>query len=113
MKKIILLSLMVLLFACEKDEAGTTSELKSLTNTEWTGVMSDYFDGTVVVKVTSNKEATMTAGVVTVAFNYTYNSTLKTGTLTTEGETFIFEIDGNKLILTDPYGDSYNFTRTK
>ena len=114
MKKVILLTLLAtLLFACEKDDPASTDGLKSLANTEWTGVMSDYFDGTVVVKVISSTEATMTAGVVTVAFNYTYNSTLKTGTFTTEGNTFIFEIEGNKLMLTDSYGDTYSFTRTK
>ena len=113
MKKIILLSLMVIFLACEKDETDTTSELKSLANTEWTGVMSDYYDGTVIVKGLSNREAALTVGAVTITFNYTYNPSLKTGTLTSEGSTFIFEIEGNKLLLTDSYGDSYNFMRTK
>lgn len=113
MKKVILLTLLAVLFACEKDDTKPTDELKSLSGTEWTGSMPDYYAGSVVVKVESSTKATLTAGATTVTFSYTYNSTLKTGTLTAEGDTFTFEIEGNSLTLTDPYGDSYNFTRTK
>ena len=84
-----------------------------MVGTEWTGTMPDYFDGAVLVKVTSQTQATFTVGTVTVTFGYTYNSTLLTGTLTSEGDTFTFEISGNTLILTDPYSDTYSFTRTK
>lgn len=113
MKKVLLFTLLALLFACEKEDSGTTDELKSLVGTEWTGTMPDYYDGAVVAKVISQNQATLTAGSTTVTFSYTYNSSLQTGTLTSEGNTFTFEITGNTLILTDPYSDTYNFTRTK
>jgi hypothetical protein len=113
MKKVLLFSLLALLFlSCEKEDK-PADELKSLAGTEWTGSMPDYYDGSVVVKGISSSKATLTAGVTTVAFNYTYNSTLKTGVLTSEGVTFTFEITGNSLKVTDEYNDSYNFTRTK
>lgn len=113
MKKVILFTLLAVLFACEKEETKTTDELKSLVGTEWTGTMPDYFDGAVLVKVISQTQATFTVNSVTVTFSYTYNSSLQTGTLTSEGDTFTFEISGNTLILTDPYSDTYNFTRIK
>ena len=113
MKKVILFTLLAVLFACEKEDQTSTDELKSLVGTEWTGTMPDYFDGAVLVKVTSQTQATFTVSSVTVTFSYTYNSSLQTGTLTSEGDTFTFEISGNTLILTDPYSDTYNFTRTK
>jgi len=80
---------------------------------KWTGTMPDYYDEAVVVKVISQTKATFTVGSTTATFSYTYNSSLQTGTLTSEGDTFTFEIVGNKLILTDPYSDTYSFTRTK
>ena len=114
MKKVILLSLLAVLFACEKDDTVVSAdELRSLTNTEWIGVMLDYYNGMVVVKVISNTEATMTAGVLTMSFNYTFDSSLKTGTLTSEGNTFIYEVMENTLILSDSYGDKYYFTQRK
>ena len=113
MKKVILFTLLAVLFACEKEDSSATDELKLLAGTEWTGTMPDYYDGAVMVKVTSQTKATLTAGSMTVTFSYTYNSSLQTGTLTSEGNTFTFEIDGNRLILTDPYSDTYSFTRTK
>ena len=113
MKKVILFTLLALLFACEKEDPSATDELKSLAGTEWTGTMPDYYDGAVVVKVISQTKATLTAGSMTVTFSYIYNSSLQTGTLTSEGETYTFEIKGNKLTLTDPYSDTYSFTRTK
>lgn len=113
MKKVFLFVLLSVLIACEKDEPKSTDELKSLAGTEWTGTMPDYFDGAVVVKVISATQATFTVGSTTVTFSYTYNSTLQTGTLTSEGNTFTFEINENSLILTDSYSDTYNFTRTK
>jgi len=113
MKKVILFTLLALLFACEKEDPSVTDELKSLAGTEWTGTMPDYYDEAVVVKVISQTKATFTVGSTTATFSYTYNSSLQTGTLTSEGDTFTFEIVGNKLILTDPYSDTYSFTRTK
>ena len=113
MKKVILFTLLAVLCACEKEDQTSTDELKSLVGTEWTGTMPDYFDGAVLVKVISQTQATFTVSSVTVTFSYTYNSSLQTGTLTSEGDTFTFEISGNTLILTDPYSDTYNFTRTK
>ena len=101
------------MFACEKEDPSATDELKSLAGTEWTGTMPDYYDGAVVVKVNSQTMATITVESITVTFSYTYNSSLQTGTLTSEGDTFTFEIIGNKLTLTDPYSDTYSFTRTK
>lgn len=113
MKKVILISLLVLLFACEKEETKQTDELKSLANTEWVGTMPDYFDGTVTVKVVSSSQATFTVNSAVVTLNYTFNTTLKTGTFNSEGYTFTFEIKGNTLVITDPYSDMYSFTRTK
>lgn len=113
MKKVILFTLLALLFACEKEDPSSTDELKSLAGTEWTGTMPDYYDGAVMVKVISQTKATFTVGSTTVTFSYTYNSSLQTGTFTSEGYTFTFEITGNTLILTDPYSDTYRFTRTK
>lgn len=114
MKKILfVLAIALFAISCEKEESVKTDELKSLKGTEWVGTMPDYFNGTVLVKVTSDIQATFTVSSLAITFNYTYNSSLKTGTLTSEGDTFTFEIKGNTLTLTDPYSDKYSFTRTK
>ncbi|MDD4777402.1 MAG: hypothetical protein PHV53_03835 [Fermentimonas sp.] len=115
MKNILIVLAIALTFVgCEKDETKQTDELKSLKGTEWVGTMPDYFENNVViVKVLTDNQATFTISSVTIAFNYTYNSALKTGTLTSEGETFTFQVNGNILTLTDPYSDTYSFTRTK
>ena len=114
MKKVLIV-LAVVLFAigCEKEDSVKTDDLKSLKGTEWVGTMPDYFNGAVLVKVSSETQATFTVGSLTITFSYSYNSSLKTGTLTSDGDIFTFEIKGNSLILTDPYSDTYTFTRTK
>lgn len=104
--------LLAVLFACEKEDVDA-DDLKSLAGTEWTGAMPDYYTGSVVIKVISDTQATITAGDTSIPFTYTYNSSLQTGVIESGGITFIFEIDDNNLKVIDDYGSTYNFIRTK
>ena len=67
----------------------------------------------VVSKLYLTHEATMTAGVLTMSFNFHFIHLIKREPLLPKGNTFIYEVMENTLILSDSYGDKYYFTQRK